>query len=131
MARCRDTTEDQLMYSETRLEDVRQHDIQLLSKQNARIKDVCRFFHGDHPSQEVETGEQIGGGYGCCRCTGASANYINHVGSLRPPHNSIRAKEKSARGATWERTEEWWHTSLQDHEQRRPGKGVQRGLLTH
>jgi len=85
MARCKDTTEDQL-YSETRLEDVRQLDIQLLSRQNARIKGVCRFFHGDHPSQEVEAGEQIGGGYGCCGCAGVSTNYINHVGSLRAPH---------------------------------------------
>ena len=94
MARCRDTTEDQLMYSETRLEDARQLDIQLLSRQNARIKDVCRFFHGDHPSQEVEAGEQIGGGYGCCGCTGASANYINHVGSLRAPHISLEDRRK-------------------------------------
>ena len=94
MARCRDTTEDQLMYSETKLEDVRQLDIQLLSKQNARIKDVCRFFHGEHPSQEVETGEQIGGGYGCCGCTGASGNYINHVGSLRAPHITLEERRK-------------------------------------
>ena len=49
-ARCRDTTEDQLMYSETRLEDIRQLDIQLLSNQKASIRDVCRFFHSDHPS---------------------------------------------------------------------------------
>ena len=94
MARCRDTTEDQLMYSETRLEDVRQLDIQLLSRQNARIKDVCRFFHGDQPSQEVEAGEQIGGGYGCCGCTGASTNYINHVGSLRAPHITLEERRK-------------------------------------
>ena len=131
MARCKDTTEHQLMYSETRLEDVRQLDIQLLSRQNARIKDVCRFFHGDHPSQEVETGEQIGGSYGCCGCTGASANYINDVGSLRAPLITRREKEKSARRASWERRKEWWCTSLQEHEQRRPGKGVQRAPPTH
>ena len=85
MPRCRDTIEDQLMYSETRLEDTRQLDIQLLSSQKASIKDICRFFHGDHPSQEVETGEHIGGGDGCCGCTGTSANYMNHIGSLRAP----------------------------------------------
>ena len=94
MARCRDTTEDQLMYSESRLEDVRQLDIQLVSSQKAKIKDVCRFFHDDHPSQEVETGEQIGGGYRCCECTGASANYIDHVGSLRAPHITLEERRK-------------------------------------
>ena len=41
----------------------------------ASIRDVCIFFHCDQPSKEVKTGEQIGGGYGCCGCTGASANY--------------------------------------------------------
>ncbi|CAH3029023.1 unnamed protein product [Porites evermanni] len=37
------------------------------------------FMGPDHPLQEVESGEQIGGGFGCRGCTGASASYIDHV----------------------------------------------------
>ena len=37
------------------------------------------FIGPDHSLQEVESGEQIGGGFGCCGCTGASASYIDHV----------------------------------------------------
>ena len=94
MARCRDTIEDQLLYSETRLEDIYELGNQLLSSQKVSIRDICRFFHGDHPSQEVESGEQIGGGFGCCGCTGASASYIDHVGSLRAPHITLEERRR-------------------------------------
>ena len=94
MARCRDTIEDQLLYSETRLEDINELGNQLLSSQKVSIRDICRFFHGDHPSQEVESGEQIGGGFGCCGCTGASASYIDHVGSLRAPHITLEERRR-------------------------------------
>ena len=92
MARYRDTIEDQLLYSETRLEDIYELGNQLLSSQKVSIRDICRFFHGDHPSQGVESGEQIGGGFGCCGCTGASASYIDHVGSLRAPHITLEER---------------------------------------
>jgi len=45
-------------------------------------------------------------------------------------HNSRRAKEKSSRRTSWERKKEWWFTSLQENEQRRPGKGMQRSPPT-
>ena len=46
MAKCRDTTEDQMLYSETRLEDINELENQLLSSQKVSTKDICRFFHG-------------------------------------------------------------------------------------
>ena len=46
MAKCRDAVEDQLLYSETRLEDINELENQLLSSQKVSIKDICRFFHG-------------------------------------------------------------------------------------
>ena len=46
MAKCRDTTEDQMLYSETRLEDINELKNQLLSSQNVSTLDICRFFHG-------------------------------------------------------------------------------------
>lgn len=52
------------------------------------------MFHGDYPSQEVESGEQIGGNYGCCGCTGASVQYNDHVASLRPPQITLEERGK-------------------------------------
>ena len=46
MAKWRDTIEDQLLYSETRLEDLNELKNQLLSSQKVSTKDICRFFHG-------------------------------------------------------------------------------------
>ena len=89
LAKCRDTTEDQLLYSETRLDDIQQLDIEITSSHNIAVKDVCRMFHGDHPAQEVECGEENGGRYGCCGCTGASAAYIDHVASMRAPQVTL------------------------------------------
>ena len=46
MAKWRDTIEDQLLYSENRLEDLNELKTQLLSSQKVSTKDICRFFHG-------------------------------------------------------------------------------------
>ena len=93
-ARCRDTIEDQLLYSETRLDDIQQLDIEITSSHDIPVKDVCRMFHGAHPAQEVECGEQNGGHYGCCGSTGASAAYIDHVASMRAPQVTLEERRK-------------------------------------
>ena len=94
LARCRDTTEDQLLYSDTRLDDIQQLTTEITSSHKVPIKDICRMFHGDHPSQEVESGEQIGGNFGCCGCTGAAALYYDHVASLRAPQITLEERRR-------------------------------------
>lgn len=94
LARCRDTTEDQLLHSETHLVDIQQFDIQSISSHNIPVKDVCRMFHGDHPAQEVECGEQNVGHYGCCGCTGASAAYSDHVASITARQLTLEERRK-------------------------------------
>ena len=76
--RCRNTTEDQLLSSDTHLDDIQQLTTEITSSHNVPIKDICKIFHGDHPSQDVESGQQIGGNFGCCACTAASAQYFDH-----------------------------------------------------
>ena len=90
------------------------------------------FMGPDHPLQEVESGEQIGGGFGCRGCTGASASYIDHVmwfteGTTHYP----RIKKKKGTGrSSWKRKKKLWSASFQKHEQRRADKIVQRTALT-
>ena len=67
---------------------------QITSSHKIPVKDVCRMFHGDHPAQEVECGEQNGGHYGCCGSTGASAAYIDHVASMRAPQVTLEERRK-------------------------------------
>ena len=67
IARCSSGDEEQLTYSETRLEYVQQ------LKSNIKIEDVqyedkMRFFHGDNPARAHEAGQQKGGNYFCSTC---------------------------------------------------------------
>ena len=94
MARCRDTIEDQLLYSDTRLEDIQQLTAKITSSHKVFITEICRMFHGDHPSQEVESGEQLGGNYGCCGCTISSTQYFDHIASLRAPQITLEERRK-------------------------------------
>ena len=94
LARCRDTIEDQLLYSDTRIEDIQQLNLEITSTHKVLIQDICRMFHGDHPSQEVESGEQIGGHYGCCGCTGSSLQFVDHVASMRAPQITLEERRK-------------------------------------
>ena len=57
------------------------------------------FFMVITPHKRLKLENRVGGGYGCCGCTGASANYINHVGSLRVPHITLEeGREKVLEG---------------------------------
>ena len=67
IARCSSGDEEQLTYSETRLECVQQ------LKSSIKIGDVeyedkMRFFHGDNPARAHEAGQQKGGNYFCSTC---------------------------------------------------------------
>lgn len=78
-ARCRNTTEEQFLSSDSHLDDIQQLTTESTSSHNVPIKDICRIFHGDHPSQDVKSGHQIGGNFGCYGCTAASAQYFDHA----------------------------------------------------
>ena len=58
------------------------------------ITEICWMFHGDHPSQEVESGEQLGGNYGCCGCTVSSTQYSDHIASLRASQITLEEQRK-------------------------------------
>lgn len=58
------------------------------------INDICRIFHGDRPLQEVENGEQLGGHFGCCGCIMSSAQYYDHIVSLRAPQITLEERRK-------------------------------------
>ena len=60
--------EDQLLHSSTRLECIKGLDIELEISNGHKIIDKLRFFHGDDPSAQLETGKQKGGNYFCPIC---------------------------------------------------------------
>ena len=50
---------------------------------------------------------RIGGGFGCCGCTGASASYIDHV----------IEEDKGTGRSSWKRKKKLSSVSFQKHEQ--------------
>jgi len=63
VARCRSCDAEQLAYVETWLCCLQHLQKNLKTTDEVEIKDKMRFFHGDCPSREFESGEQKGGHY--------------------------------------------------------------------
>ena len=70
MARCRDTIEDQLLYSDTRLEDIQQLTTKITSSHKVFITEICRLFHA------------------------SSTQYPDHIASLRAPQITLEERRK-------------------------------------
>ena len=66
IGRCR-PTDDQLKYSNTRLEDLQDLKHSLFTDKG-ELKDVMRLFHGDGPASSLEIGHQKGGDFFCFDC---------------------------------------------------------------
>ena len=62
------SAEDQVAFIPDRYECLEELSEILYSSRGVPVKDVCRFFLGDHPAQNFERGTQNGGHYKCGGC---------------------------------------------------------------
>lgn len=46
------------------------------------LSDLIRFFYGDGPGQQFESGEQRGGNAGCSACSGNSRRFADQTYSF-------------------------------------------------
>ena len=73
VARSGSSDVEQLTYIETRLECLEDLNLKLKTDAGtAELTDTMRFFHGDSPSRQLESGQQKGGNFYCAGC-GANA----------------------------------------------------------
>ena len=89
LGRCSAKEVEQLAYIDTRRECLDQLPNNLQTSKGTPVMDVMRFFHGDGPEQQFESGEQRGGNNGCSGCSGDSRRYCDLVYSFRSPHLSL------------------------------------------
>ena len=75
---------EQLAYVDTRRECLDQLTNNLQMSKGVPVVDVMRFFHGDEPEQQFESGEQRGGNNGCISC-----RYRDLVYCFRSRHLSL------------------------------------------
>ena len=83
LGRCSAKEVEQLTYVETRRECLDQLNNNLLTSKGVPVVDLMRFFHGDGPEQQFESGEQRGGNNGCIACSGDSRRYRDLVYCFR------------------------------------------------
>lgn len=101
LARCRDTLRIRCC-----TEDIRQVTTKIDSSHNVPITCICLLFRCDHPAQEVESGEQIGGNVSSSGCTTSSTQYPDHIA----PQQNLEERWKSHCRSSWTRKEKWKHT---------------------
>ena len=89
LARCGSSEAEQLTYIKTRKTCLESLGNTVVTSSGVEITDVMRFFHGDGPQQEFESGEQKGGNAGCSGCSGDARRYNCLSVSLSKPFLSL------------------------------------------
>ena len=82
-------TVEQLAYIDTRQECLDQLPNNFQTSKGTPVMDVMRFFHGDGPEQQIESGEQRGGNNFSSGCSGDSRRYHDLLRSFTSPHLSL------------------------------------------
>ncbi|CAB3995643.1 Hypothetical predicted protein [Paramuricea clavata] len=72
VARSGSSDVEQLTYIDTRLECLEDLSVKLQTNAGNVVNDIMRFFHGDSPARQLESGQQKGGNFYCSGC-GAKA----------------------------------------------------------
>ena len=67
LARC-PSNDSQIMYTDTRLEDIRKLSENIKTDSGIELNDKMKFFKGDGPAAQFEAGQQKGGDYFCWSC---------------------------------------------------------------
>ena len=72
------TTEEQIMFLDTRRECLKEMEMTILTDEDVPIQDCIRFFHGDGPAAQFEAGHKQGGNYSCVGC-GAETDRVDDL----------------------------------------------------
>ena len=83
------SNDNQLLYSEKRVEDLLEINTPITSSNGVLINDIMRIFKGDDPAAQLEAGHQKGGDYFCWLCPFEAAATKNTILSLKQPLLSL------------------------------------------
>ena len=130
ITQCSSADEEQLMYSETRLECIQQLKGNL-TIEGVEYKDKMRFFHGDNPARAHEAGQQKGGNYFCSTCEVSSfmtddlAHVLNcKVVTLEERQKSIMSGKISLRNSMDQKTKPLSGLKKHELEQELASRGI-------
>ena len=93
LARC-PSSDEQIMYIDTRLEDVKKLAKPIKTESGIVIHDEMRFFKGDGPAVQFETGQQKGGLFFCWGCGVKATRTIDLTHVYNNPYISMQERNK-------------------------------------
>ena len=130
IAQCSSANEEQLMYSETRLECIQQLKGNV-TIEGVEYEDKMQFFHGDNPARAHEAGQQKGGNYFCSTCevksfmTDDLAHVLNcKVVTLEERQKSIMSGKISLRNSMDQKTKPLSGLKKHELEQELASRGI-------
>ena len=101
-ARSSSSTEDQLLFVETRRECLKHMKETLRTTTGVEVHDVVRFFYGDGPAAQFEAGHKQGGTYSCVGCGADSGRFTVIAYSYRSPKRSLLERQEFVlQGKEW------------------------------
>lgn len=101
---------EQAQFSKTRRECLEDLSISLQTATGITINDICRFFHGDGPAAQFETGHNIGGNYSCAGCGAKSSCFDDLAYCYRCPKPSLAERQQFVlQGKVWKQKQGNWY----------------------
>ena len=93
---------EQMAYSECHTECTLELGKSVETCSGTAITDVVRFFHGDHPAQQFEAGNNHGGNYPCVSCSTHKTQFDDLSYSFRQPAIALEDRQQfMLQGSVW------------------------------
>ncbi len=104
LGRSNSSLADQARYNEVRRNDLCSLVTTLKTKEGMEVTDVMRFFHGDAPTRQYETGSKIGGDYPCNGCGAFCTRFNDLTYCFRSKKLSLAERQEFVtQGEAWKR----------------------------
>ena len=96
LVRC-PSNDQQLLYSEERLDDILKLNENMKTSNNIEIIDKLCIFKGDKPASQFESGQQKGGNFYCFLCATHAENASSYVHTHRKYIETITDRIKTVK----------------------------------
>ena len=102
IGRSSSSTQDQLLFVDTRRECLQQMRSTLITTAGVEVRDIVRFFYGDGPAAQFEAGLKQGGSYCCVGCGAHSGRFTDIAYCYRAPKQSLQERQEFVlQGSAW------------------------------
>lgn len=84
------------------MEDLACLEVPIQTTKGASVTDILRFFHGDGPARQFESGGNIGGDYPCTQCKAHSTRFDDISYTFRSEQVTLKERQQFVtRGKAW------------------------------